>query len=198
MIRLSLNQGVALGWGLIALLSAGTASAADLYAKGEWPALASDRQANQVGDSLTVLIFETATATNTTQSGTDRQTRLAGQVSGGPSFNESGQLSLNGAFDGRGQTGRSGRIVAQISVVVDEVLPNGDLHVSGEQFLNINGERTRLKLKGRVRRADISAANAVVSTRLADVVIDYDGSGFTSRSAKPGILNRIFNMLGLL
>lgn len=181
-----------------ALAVSAPAAAADLYVGSEWPALASDRQASQVGDSLTVLIFENAIASNSAQVGTDRGSRVSGNVSGGQTFNESGQVALSGEFDGRGQTARSGKIVAQISVVVDAVLPNGDLHVSGEQLLNINGERTRLKLKGRVRRADITASNAVISTRLADVTIDYDGSGFVSRSARPGVVNRIFNWLGLL
>jgi flagellar L-ring protein precursor FlgH len=38
----------------------------------------------------------------------------------------------------------------------------------------------------------------VLSSRLADAAIDYDGSGFVTRSAKPGIVARIFNLLGLL
>lgn len=183
--------------GALAGIAAGAGSTDDLYSKGEFAALASDRQARGVGDILTVLIFESATASNSSQNGTDRSTRVAGQIQGGQAFNETGQLAVNGEFDARGQTARSGRIVAQISVSVVEVLPNGDLQVSGEQMLNINGERTRLKLRGRVRRADIGASNVVTSTRLADVFIDYDGSGFVSRSAKPGIVNRIFNWLGL-
>ena len=182
---------------LVGALAAAPVAAEDLYAKGEFAALASDRQAAQVGDILTVLIFESATATNSSQNGTDRQTRVAGQVQGGQTFNESGALSVSGEFDNRGQTTRSGRIVAQISVIVEEVLPNGDLRVAGEQVLNLNGERTRLKLRGRVRRADIGAGNTVVSSRLANATIDYDGSGFVSRSASPGIVGRIFNFLGL-
>ena len=89
-------------------------------------------------------------------------------------------------------------MVAQIGVVVDAVLPNGDLRVSGEQVLKINGETTRIKLRGRVRPGDIGRDNAVVSNRLADVTIDYDGSGFLARSARPGILGQIFSMLGLM
>ena len=87
-------------------------------------------------------------------------------------------------------------MVAQISVTIVRVLPNGDFQVSGEQQLNINGDKTNIRIKGRVRQADISN-NAVLSTRLADAVIDYDGTGFVSRSAKAGFLTRVFNWLGL-
>jgi flagellar L-ring protein precursor FlgH len=37
----------------------------------------------------------------------------------------------------------------------------------------------------------------VLSSRIADAMINYDGRGFVSRSAKPGIVNRIFSFLGL-
>lgn len=172
------------------------AAAQTLYRPGGWSAMASDRLAEKIGDSLTVLIAENASATNSADNGEKRSTRLGGSV-GLTNATRRGQLDLNSNFDGAGQAGRSGKMVAQISVIVDEVLPNGDLRVSGEQSLRINGDDTRIRLKGRVRRADITSANTVVSTRLADAMIDYNGSGFVSRSARPGLLSRIFNTIGL-
>jgi flagellar L-ring protein precursor FlgH len=83
-------------------------------------------------------------------------------------------------------------------VTVEEVLPNGDLRISGEQELDIAGERSHIRLKGRVRRSDISASNAVLSSRIADARIEYNGKGFASRGAKPGIISRVFNFLGLM
>jgi len=172
--------------------------AADLYTGGSWSALASDRTAEHVGDILTVLIYENSIASNSAQSGSKKDSRLAGHVTAGDSLNESGEFALSGSSASVGQSGRAGKLVAQISVVVDEVLANGDLHVGGEQILNIDGNRTKIRLKGRVRRADISSGNTVLSTRLADVAIDYGGRGFVARSAKPGIVTRIFNFLGLV
>ena len=186
-----------IGLGL-SLILAGGSRAADLYRPGSWSALASDRLADRVGDSLTVVISQTSTATNSALSSSRKSTSLAGQVSTNAAFNRSGQLSLSGAFDGSGQTGRSDSMVAEISVVVDALLPNGDLHVSGEQTLNINGEHTRIRLSGRVRRSDISTDNVVQSASLADATIDYNGTGFTNHSAKPGVVNKIFGWLGLL
>ena len=180
-----------------AALFGGSAFAEDLRSTGGWSSLASDRSAQTVGDSLTVLVLETSSATNTTQRGSKKRTRIAGEISAGSTLNESAQLDLGGTFDGSGQSGRAGRMVAQITVVVDGVLPNGDLHVAGEQVLNIDGERTRIRLKGRVRRADISKDNTILSSRLAEVVIDYDGKGFVSRGSKPGIITRIFDWLRL-
>jgi len=182
----------------VTALSAHTASADNLYRPGSWPALASDRNARQVGDLVTILVYENASATNSASSGSAKSAKMQGAVTAGHSFNKSGGVEETGASDSSGTTGRSGQMVAQISATVSAVEPNGDLDIRGEQVIHINGERTLIKIKGRVRTADISTANTVLSTRLADAMIDYDGSGFVSRSARPGIVTRIFSWLGLL
>lgn len=176
--------------------AASAARSTDLYRHDNWAAMASDRQADQVGDILTVLVLEDATAIHSAANGNTKATRVNGQANAG-NFNESAGLNLNGRFDGNGQTTRSGRMVAQISTTVQQVLPNGDLFIAGEQHLNINGEKTFIRLRGRVRRADIRD-NTVASSRIADAEIDYDGSGYVSRSTRPGLITRIFNFLGLL
>jgi flagellar L-ring protein precursor FlgH len=169
---------------------------ADLYKGGVWPSLASDRRAERVGDSLTVLIYQAAQATDSTQHGASRKGSINGQLSAG-SYNKSAQAALGGTYDGQASTGRSGQVVAQLGVVVDAVLPNGDLHVAGEQSININGDRTKIRFRGRVRHEDISNNNTVLSSQLADVTIDYGSAGFVARSDKPSPVNRIFDWLGL-
>jgi flagellar L-ring protein precursor FlgH len=185
--------------GLMALLltfgtGVGAVRAEDLYKGGGWPSLASDRQARQVGDSLTVLIYETSTATNSTQSGSKKSGRLTGQWSV-DGRGDGGDLALGGETAGSGQTGRSGRIVGQISVVVDAVLPNGDLHVAGQQLLKVNGQISTIRLSGRVRPADISSDNVVVSNRLAEASIEYGGAGF-KRPSTPGVVKRLLSRFG--
>ncbi len=183
--------------GLLALAAANAAAAADLYAQSRWAALASDRPASRVGDSLNVIIDEASTASNSAHNGATKTSHFGGQVSAGSAFNGSGSLDLGSGFDGAGQTQRVDKMVAQISVVVDAVLPNGDLHVSGGQALKINGEHTNIQVRGRVRPADIDSENTVLSTRLADAVINYDGTGFIDKSVRPGVFTRVFNWLGL-
>lgn len=184
---------------LVALLAfpIASASAENLFPHDDFAALASDRHAARPGDVLTILIYENSVAANSAQNGSGKQTRIEGDISAGSALSESAALGFGGRFNGSGQTGRAGKMVAQISVAVESVLANGDLVVAGGQALKINGERTHIRLRGRVRRADIWN-NSVLSTRIADAAIDYDGSGFVSRSAKPGIVTRLFNWLGLL
>jgi len=184
----------------LALVLAGCAVAtrADtLYRADSWAALAADRTARHVGDLITILVYENASASNSASSGSQKQARIDGNVSAGH-FNKSVGAGINGASDSNGTTGRSGQMVAQISGKVTAIEPNGDLDIAGQQVIHINRERTLIKIVGRVRTADISTTNTVLSSKLADAAIDYDGSGFVSRSARQGIVTRLFSWLGLL
>ena len=185
-----------LGLAILAVALPGSAAADDLYRGSNWSAMSTDRRASEVGDMLTVIIFQTAESSNLTQNTSRKATDLSGSISGGP-VNESGSLSFGGGFSGKGQITRSEKLLTQITLTVQRVLSNGDLVVAGEQWLNVNGERTHIAVRGRVRSADIQADNSVLSNRIADAEIDYNGRGFVSRSAKPGIVNRIFSFLGL-
>jgi len=185
-----------LGPALALLAVAGIAHADDLYRPSNWSALSADRKAMQPGDTLTVVVYQTAESTNSAKSDSSRSTNLGGALAAGH-INETGSLNLGGGYTGGGEVQRSDKFVTQLTVTVDSVLPNGDLQVSGHQRMHINGENTDIAVRGRVRMADIGADNRILSSRIADAQIDYDGKGFVSRSAKPGLLNRLFRFLGL-
>ncbi|WP_034158879.1 flagellar basal body L-ring protein FlgH [Sphingomonas sp. ERG5] len=193
MCRTRLAAGLVAG---MASLLTPVAWADDLYKPNGWSAMSADRTARQVGDALTVIVYQAAEATNTAKSDSSKSSRLSGQISGG-SLAESGNLSFGGGYTGGGQVQRSERFVTQITVVVSEVLPNGDLIVTGEQQMRVNGETSNIGVRGRVRLADITADNMVASNRVANAQINYDGRGFVSKSAKPGLINRVFRFLGL-
>jgi flagellar L-ring protein precursor FlgH len=158
--------------------------------------MASDRLASRVGDSLTVLIYESSQAQNTSQSSRQGGIQASGQA-GSSTVNHSGQLSATAGYSGNGQTGRTEQMIAQISVVVDGVLPNGDLHVVGEQALKINGQHTRIRLRGRIRREDISSLNTVRSSMVADAAIDYDGAPLGTSERRSGVARRVLGWFGL-
>lgn len=181
---------------IVGLAAAAPAAAQDLYAGGNWPAMASDRRATAVGDTIAVVIAQSAESSNSTQNTSRKGSELSGSLRAG-SIDESGALSLGGGYSGEGQVRRSERMVAQLSVTIQEVLPNGDLRILGEQRMNVNGENTLIAVRGRIRPEDIRRDNSVLSSRIADAQIDYNGKGFVSRSAKPGLINRLFSFLGL-
>lgn len=178
------------------LLAAAPAAAQDLYKPDNWSSMAADRRASTIGDAITVVIQQAAESSASTTNGSRKSTDIGGSLRAG-SINESGELSFGGGYAGRGEIRRSERLVAQLSVTIQSVLPNGDYVITGEQRLHVNGENTRIAVRGRIRSADIRADNSILSSRIADAEIDYDGKGFVSRSAKPGLINRIFSFLGL-
>lgn len=175
----------------------GAVGADDLYLQGRSQSLAADHRASQVGDTLTVVIVQTAEASTTVRTGTRRSTVLGGQIAAG-TINESANAGLTGNFDGQGQASRSERFITQMTARVTRVLPNGDLEITGTQQLKINGEATTVEVRGLVRAVDVDAENRVPSNRIADAQINYQGKGFVSRSARPGLLQRVFSLLGLL
>lgn len=184
-----------------AMLAASIAAARDaladqLYTGGAWPAVAADDRAHGLGDSVTVLIYEAASASSKLQKNSSRKTEFGGSVSGG-SVDESLSLDFGGNYGGRGELVRTEQFVARMSAAVVGLAPNGDFLIEGRQRMLINGETTTIGVKGRIRPRDISADNAILSSRIADAQIDYDGKGFVSRSARPGIVNRILSFLGI-
>jgi flagellar L-ring protein precursor FlgH len=182
---------------IVALLLLTTqAYAEDLYKGSSWSALSSDDKASRQGDALTVVIFQQAEATNIAQNNSRKKTEAAGSFSAG-SIDESASLEFGGGYSGRGEVKRAERFVTQLTVTVQQVLPNGDMLIFGEQVMQVNGETTNVGVRGRVRRADITSANTILSGRIADAQINYAGRGFVSRSAHPGLINRIFSFLGL-
>ena len=186
--------------GLVLLAAAGVGTGAaradNLYDRSSFAALSTDRRASAVGDALTIVIFQAAEAANSAQNNARRQTNINASIVAG-SVDEQASLDFGGSYNGRGEAVRSERLVAQITVVVEQELPNGDLDVVGEQFMHVNGERTRIALRGRVRPADIDGDNRLLSSRIADAQIDYNGRGFVTRSAAPGLIQRIFGFLGI-
>lgn len=174
----------------------GDARAEDLFRPGAWVAMSADLKAMQAGDLLTVMIYQTAESSQTAKTNSARSTDLNGGLEAG-SIKESGTLRFGGGYSGGGQVQRSERLVTQITVTIEQVLPNGDLRISGRQRMHVNGETSDIGVRGRVRKVDITGDNRVLSSRIADAQIDYDGRGFVSRSAKPGIVNRLFRLLGL-
>lgn len=181
---------------LAILLTSAPAWAEDLYTEQPFAALAADTRAANVGDVLTIVVYQSAEARNAAQNNARTRRAFEGSLEAGDTA-ESAGLSLDGGYTGQGEVRRSESFVTQISVTVSEVLANGDLMVAGEQSMHINGETTLVQVRGRVRPSDIMHGNQVLSSRLADARISYDGRGFVSRNARPNLVHRIFSLLGL-
>jgi flagellar L-ring protein precursor FlgH len=115
-----------------------------------------------------------------------------------PSLDKSAAVNLSDQFSGGGSIQRSGRLLAQVTAVVQAVYPNGLLHVKGEQIIELNSEKQEIRLEGNVRPIDITDGNTILSTRIADARISYIGDGVLGEKQRPGILTRFLTWLGIL
>src|SRR5260221_10784821 len=169
---------------LVVLLTApcAPARAESLYREESFRPLTSDYRASRVGDVLTVQVFENSSAaasadTSTAKTGSVGATLHSPVPIKNAGLDPKAGLDINEDFSGKGKIQRSGKLLAQLTVTVRAVAPNGDLIVAGTQLIEVNDEKQNIVLEGRVRPGDISESNTVVSSRLADARISYVGDG---------------------
>jgi flagellar L-ring protein precursor FlgH len=178
------------------LTHANAVLADNLYHAGITQSLTSDQRPQRVGDLVTVVISESAQSSTSQQNATNRSTAISAAVSADTS-NHNASLGTGNSFSGSGAIQRTESFATQMTALITEVLPNGDFRIAGSEKMHINGETTTIDVRGRIRASDINGNNQVQSNRIAEAQVNYNGKGFVSRSAKPGIIQRIFSILGL-
>jgi flagellar L-ring protein precursor FlgH len=157
-----------------------------------------DQRASKVGDILTVNIDIDDSATTKNQTTTSRasngslgvpnllglESSLGKILPGG--FDPANMINTNSGFSnaGAGAVNRSEKISLTIAAVVSGVLPNGNLVIQGTQEVRTNAELRQLTVAGIVRPEDISSANTIKHTQIAEARINYGGRGDISRVQK--------------
>lgn len=159
--------------------------------------LFADNKAHRVGDTLTILINETASAASQASTKTSKSENLNYGPGFGPllhlikNFGLSGSISSNAT----GSTSRSDNLSARIAVTVKEVLPNGNLVIEGKRRVGMNAETQEITLSGVIRPQDVAADNTIASPLVADAQIKYAGKGPVGDKQRDGLITRIFKVL---
>ncbi|WP_296598521.1 flagellar basal body L-ring protein FlgH, partial [Phenylobacterium sp.] len=170
------------------------ASANSLWRTGA-RAFFNDQRASRVGDIVTVNIDidDSAKTTNATTS-----SRTSGMTAGVPhllglestlgkilpgDFKPEAAIETNSTTNnaGAGQVNRSEKISLTIAAVVTGILPNGNMMIQGTQEVRTNTDLRQLTVAGIVRPEDISSANTIRHTQIAEARISYGGRGDISR-----------------
>ncbi|MBJ7310705.1 flagellar basal body L-ring protein FlgH [Rugamonas sp. CCM 8940] len=157
--------------------------------------LTSDSRAFRVGDVVTVNLQETTQASK--KAGTSFSKDSAANVATpsllGKTFPKAGlNLGATRSFTGDSTSTQQNALTGAITVIVQEVLPNGLLRVAGEKSLTLNQGEEFVRLRGYLRAADIDADNQVSSLRIANARIAYSAQGTLADAQTPGWLTRFF------
>jgi flagellar L-ring protein precursor FlgH len=161
--------------------------------------LFSDHKASRIGDAITIIVTESSQATNNAATNAGRSSDINFSGSGAldattlPSANL--ELTSGNDFQGSGGTQSSGMVKTKISATIDSVLANGNMRITGNRKISINGEEQTILIRGIVRASDISADNTVLSYNISDAEITIEGSGLIDNAQKPGWLTKIFHWL---
>lgn len=172
-----------------------------IYKSGYEVALFEDTKARRVGDIITVILSENTNASIKAKTITRKDVEgvMAAPTVLGRGITKAGAALFGGALDGersfkgQGDTSQRNLLTGTISVVISEVLPNGNLMIRGEKLLTLNQGVEHIRVSGIVRPDDVTPDNTVQSAKIANAKILYGGQGALAESNSKGWLQRIFD-----
>jgi flagellar L-ring protein precursor FlgH len=165
-----------------------------------------DARAFKIGDVVTVniQIKDQASLDNTLQRSREASVGLTSALDfdfgfGGTGAAGSGKLDGNldrtTSTDSKGGITRSENINLLVAAVVTEVLPNGNLVISGTQEVRVNFEVRVLSVAGVIRPRDISTDNQISYDKIAEARVSYGGRGRVMEIQQPAYGQQILDIV---
>lgn len=205
MKRYSWKDGVLLM--IVGLVSAHSTTQADSLWKRRDPQrayLTRDSRARDVGDLITIDINVASEVQNQEDNAMEKNTGASASFdfdssSGGGFGTSAASAALDSSkassrsFDGAATYRDSREFTDHITVVVTDVLPNGNLVLCGQRNVTISGEQRTLVVSGVVRAIDIGPDNRVNSRYIADFKTVYEGEGASKKFVHQGWLGKAVN-----
>ncbi len=162
-------------------------------------ALFEDHRPRFVGDILTILISENVNASKNSAANVSRSGSASTDLGTIPQF-LGGRLSSaqdasvagKNVLSAKGGANAANTFNGVITVTIVEVLPNGNLLVSGEKQMLINQGTEFIRFSGVVNPRLVGANNTVASNLVADARIEYSAKGYIDEAQTMGWLQRFF------
>jgi len=163
-----------------------------------------------VGDIITVLVRETVDASTQANTDTKKESDLAAQAPaaqnrflvaetpGGLNVIPEEQLpnwnfEVENEHKTQGRTQRKNELVMTIACTVDRVQDNGNLDLSGNKRVTVNREDSMIRVAGTVRSRDVTPANTVDSSQMANANVELIGKGPLWNNQRRGLLTKILD-----
>lgn len=167
-----------------------------------------DYRARQVGDTLTIVVSEVTEHDAQETRNMNKQTLTSANVTANASSQVGitapikqyigtlgSQTQTQRKFDGQANSTIDRKFGDKLSVIVIDVLPNGNLIIEGHRERVVGHEKRMLRVTGQVRPADIGPFNQVQSQYIANFRVIYDGRGPDTNYTNQGWGGRLFNAI---
>ncbi|HMV17676.1 MAG TPA: flagellar basal body L-ring protein FlgH [Zoogloea sp.] len=157
-----------------------------------------DRRARFVGDIITINLVEQTAASKKSSANAERNASIGASISALTKVPLAGLNGLDATasdaskFGGKGDAAANNAFTGTITTTVIEVLPNGNLLVSGEKQIAINQGNEFIRFSGVVNPVNVTGSNTVQSTQVADARIEYRANGYIDETERMGWLQRFF------
>jgi flagellar L-ring protein FlgH len=157
-----------------------------------------DRRARLVGDTLTIAINERTSAgkqaaNSASKNGSaDASVPLLFGAKAATLAKLSAQADSEVTYEDKGAASSSNNFAGTLTVTVAEVLPNGNLVVSGEKQVALDKGAEFIRFSGVVNPSTISGNNVVSSTQVADARVEYRTNSQIDGAQMMSILARFF------
>ncbi len=172
--------------------------------------LVSDLKARfDVGDIITVVVREAFDASTTSGTQTKKEADTEATANAGdnqffvaqdPGLNilneeelPNWKVEAENETRATGTTKRSSKLQLTITCMVVRVVNDELLYIEGSKDVMVNLENTTIKVSGIIRGRDVSAANAIASTQIANASIQVDGRGPLWNNQRRGIFTKILD-----
>ena len=168
-----------------------------------------DQRAGNIGDILTVLIDiedEAELKNNSSRSRRSSESAALDRLLGlEAALNEILPEAVNNAalvgagadssHVGNGQIKREEEVTLKLAAIVTQILPNGNMAISGKQEVRVNFEKRILNIDGVIRPEDISIDNTISYEKIAEARISYGGEGQMTDVQQPRYGQQVFDVV---
>jgi flagellar L-ring protein precursor FlgH len=169
-----------------------------IFQAASYRPLFEDVKARMIGDVLTIAISENTSATKAAGSSGSKSGSAAfaaPTIFGIPTTTTAkASIATNASskFDEKGAETASNSFTGTIAATVIDVLPNGNLLVSGEKQIAFNKGAEFVRFSGVVNPQTITASNQVSSTQVADARFEYRSTSRVDLAEVSSLLTRFF------
>jgi len=160
-----------------------------------------DRRPRFVGDIVTINIAENTNAKKSGGNSGSKDSRLDSAITsfmGRAIPKASFSSSASGSYEDKIDADASNTFNGSVTATVIEVLPNGNLVVSGEKQVSFDKSTEFVRFSGVINPDTISIGNTVSSNRVADARVEYRSNSKVDAAEVASMFARFFLSMAAL